>query len=243
MPFSSYDRFFELAEASDVQTFRSRLSKVAESIGFPLVNATAVVAPGADKPAVVRDTRVMPSGWEATASDPADTARDPCLLHLKRNPQPFFYDREFYERHGAGDLWEKQAPFGYRTGILGIVHLPRGRHFLIGLDREEDLPREQTLVMRMLADLQFLTLFVQNNATRLLLNEDVEDSADVTGELSARQLEVLKWASAGKTAWETGCILSISEHTVNKHLTAAARQLGCTSKTQAIARAFEQGLL
>ena len=37
--------------------------------------------------------------------------------------------------------------------------------------------------------------------------------------LSPRELECLKWAAAGKTAWETSIILDISEGTVKFHRT------------------------
>jgi DNA-binding CsgD family transcriptional regulator len=66
---------------------------------------------------------------------------------------------------------------------------------------------------------------------------------DALHALTSRELEVLHWAASGKTAWETGLILSISEHTVNKPVAAAAAKLGCVGKAQAIARALRQGLL
>jgi DNA-binding CsgD family transcriptional regulator len=47
--------------------------------------------------------------------------------------------------------------------------------------------------------------------------------------------EVLAWASEGKTAWEIGCILSISQRTVEWHMRQACKKLGATNRSQAIA--------
>jgi DNA-binding CsgD family transcriptional regulator len=57
-------------------------------------------------------------------------------------------------------------------------------------------------------------------------------------QLSEREMECLKWAALGKSAFETGMILSISERTVAFHLTSARYKLHCLTTTQAVARAL-----
>jgi DNA-binding CsgD family transcriptional regulator len=54
--------------------------------------------------------------------------------------------------------------------------------------------------------------------------------------LSPRELQCLKWAAQGKSAWETGRILGISRHTVAFHLDNAKRKLGVRSTIQAVTR-------
>ncbi len=61
--------------------------------------------------------------------------------------------------------------------------------------------------------------------------------------LTVRESEVLKWASEGKTVWETGMILSLSEGTVKFHLRNIYRKLDVTNRAQAIAAAAHQGLI
>lgn len=61
--------------------------------------------------------------------------------------------------------------------------------------------------------------------------------------LSSRELEVLKWASVGKTAWETGRLLAISEATVKFHLSNVYRKLKVTTRAQALSHAILMGWL
>lgn len=61
--------------------------------------------------------------------------------------------------------------------------------------------------------------------------------------LSPRQIACLAWAAAGKTSWETACILRITERTVNFHLQLAYRRLGVHNRAAAVASAIRQGLV
>jgi DNA-binding CsgD family transcriptional regulator len=61
--------------------------------------------------------------------------------------------------------------------------------------------------------------------------------------ISARELECLKWIAEGKTAWEAGVILGISERTVRFHLNAAREKLDCQTTTQAVAKVVAQQLI
>ena len=61
--------------------------------------------------------------------------------------------------------------------------------------------------------------------------------------LSPREHECLQWAAEGKTAWETGMILSIAEGSVVKILASAIRKLDCANKPQAVVKALRLGLI
>jgi LuxR family transcriptional regulator, quorum-sensing system regulator CviR len=62
-------------------------------------------------------------------------------------------------------------------------------------------------------------------------------------ELSAREREVLCWAQQGKTYWEIGCILGISERTVKFHVARIKSRLDVASVAHAIAKAMRMGLM
>jgi DNA-binding CsgD family transcriptional regulator len=236
---ADYTRYFELIASQDVESFQRRLIKIAEEFGFPLVNM-ALLGRRVDGTGCVKHLRNDPAEWQAFALEESAVGRDPCVELCKVSVSPFVYDQNTYIKAGAGDLYEIQAPFGFKTGISAVVRVSPNRRLNIGMDRIEPLPTDPLQLMSMLADLQLMLTFAQDTAYRLLF--DTRDHAPSYA-LTTREREVLRWASSGKTAWETGRLLSISENTVAKQLMSAARRLGCTSKAQAVARAFELGLL
>jgi DNA-binding CsgD family transcriptional regulator len=62
-------------------------------------------------------------------------------------------------------------------------------------------------------------------------------------ELSAREREVLCWAQQGKTYWEIGSILGITERTVKFHMARIKAKLEVVSTAHAIAKAMRAGLI
>jgi len=61
--------------------------------------------------------------------------------------------------------------------------------------------------------------------------------------LSKREREVLQWAAEGKTEWEIGVILGLSEHTADKFIRSARAKLGATNRTHAVAQAIRMRLI
>jgi LuxR family quorum-sensing system transcriptional regulator SolR len=61
--------------------------------------------------------------------------------------------------------------------------------------------------------------------------------------LTSREREILSWSAEGKTAYEIGRILGLTEATIIFHLNKAMRKLGAVNKTQAIAKAIRFGML
>ncbi|MGE6825515.1 LuxR C-terminal-related transcriptional regulator, partial [Pseudomonas soli] len=62
-------------------------------------------------------------------------------------------------------------------------------------------------------------------------------------QLSERELEVLKWSAAGKTAADVAMILSLSTSTVNFHIRSVISKTNASNKAGAIAIAALRGLL
>ncbi|OZI27301.1 MULTISPECIES: helix-turn-helix domain-containing protein [Bordetella] len=61
--------------------------------------------------------------------------------------------------------------------------------------------------------------------------------------LSDRERDCLYWSALGKTSWETGVILGVTERTVNFHIGNACSKLGVYNRRAAITQALRQGLL
>lgn len=61
--------------------------------------------------------------------------------------------------------------------------------------------------------------------------------------LTKREKECVKWASVGKTAWETGMILGIKESTVSFFIDQVRVKLNAVNKTEAVAKAIKMKLI
>jgi DNA-binding CsgD family transcriptional regulator len=61
--------------------------------------------------------------------------------------------------------------------------------------------------------------------------------------LSARELEVVHWTAEGKTSFEIGQILKLSDHTVNAYMNKAIKKLDCVNRTQLVAKAIRFKLI
>jgi len=59
--------------------------------------------------------------------------------------------------------------------------------------------------------------------------------------LTYREVEILRWCAAGKTAEEIGTILNLKSRTVNFHVGKAIRKMGVSNKTAAAVQAALSG--
>jgi DNA-binding CsgD family transcriptional regulator len=61
--------------------------------------------------------------------------------------------------------------------------------------------------------------------------------------LTSQELECLRWCKEGKTNWEIGEILTISEKTVEFHLSNSMRKLGASNRITAVIMGIKDGLI
>lgn len=230
--------YFDISQAPDLATFRRRMIKFAHGMDFPIFTSVLVVE-HLDRESEYFNFGNRPPDFEA-ASDLSLVKIDPVVAQLRRSPVPFVYDQKFYVDAGAGELWEIAAPFGYRTGISVALRLPGNRQFLLGLDRERDLPADDQKIMRLLADLQMVAVHCQEAAQRFMGATAKQPEVPA---LSKRELEVLRWTKQGMTAWEVGDKLNISEPTVKFHLKKTFAKLQVPSKHLAVLKAISLGLI
>ena len=224
----------DVADATDLQSLESRLVKFANEMNFGIISGALVIEQGVGR-AQTFHLGNTPQAFLSTFANTSIGQRDPVMRRLKRLSAPFVYDQSMYVAEQATDLWDLQAPFGYKTGIAMALHLPSGKHFVMGVDRTEPLPGDEVALTRLMADLQLLAVHAQDSAVRLLTPSAIE--LESLPKLSEREREILKWTAEGKSARAVGQILSISEHNMKYHVKQVLTKLKVSSKHQAAARA------
>jgi len=235
----NYQQLIDVGLSQDFAVFERRLIAAAHAMGFPIISG--VLMRGALQDPNVRITSLgnTPEPYVHAAKDLGDTRRDPVMASLMTQSVPVIYDQKTYVDAGVGELWEKQAPYGFKTGIAVKLHLPGDKHFLLGVDREEPLPQPGMQLMQMVAGLQLLAAHALTAADRLLSPKLTHDELP---KLTKRELDALSWTAQGKTAWEVSVILGMSEKTVNFHLGNAMRKLQVSSKHQAVLKCVAAGV-
>jgi DNA-binding CsgD family transcriptional regulator len=88
--------------------------------------------------------------------------------------------------------------------------------------------------------MRLLDRTTETSATRL---QERKSRAECETRLTPQELECLRWCKEGKTNWEIGEILSISEKTVEFHLTNLMRKLGASNRITAVIVGIKKGLI
>lgn len=226
-------------EARSRDDFRDEVVRFAHVLGFANVAAMMVVDRGIGR----RDCELVhnaPTEYVDAMRHVPSASLDPVLQHCVKQSVPIIWDQSTYTKQGLGNLWEEQARFGYLTGIAMAIHLPEGRHFILGVDRDQALPMDRSELTRIVADLQLFAVYAQEAAVRVMLPSL---QADASPHLTVREVEVLRWTMEGKTAWEVGTILGVTERTAVMHLGNAMHKLGASNKHHAVVKAMKLGLI
>ena len=231
--------YSSVMEARNRNEFRDEVVRFTQKMGFETVSAITIIDHGLGKSEFINVDNT-PEAFNDTYSSATLQRQDPVMQHCRRQTVPIIWDQDTYLAHGAGDLWDQQAGFGYRTGIAMALHMPEGRHFLLGVDRDQALPSDVDELQRIVADLQLFAVHAQEAALRLLVPTSMQPERPA---LTPRELEALRWTMEGKTAWEVGRVLGISERTAVLHINNATHKLGCVSKHQAVLKALRLGLI
>ncbi len=164
---------------------------------------------------------------------------DPVRHKMFASDGPF----EWNELVSGPSLTKKQKTFfneaadaGLRVGFGIPLRGTRGAIAGFGLassTRDLDLDRNALSYINLLAQ-QFYQVFLSLEST--------SEPGPVV-RLSEREQEVLKWCASGKTRWEIGKVLGVSENTVNYHLRNIFHKLDTSNITVAVLAALRNGLI
>lgn len=134
------------------------------------------------------------------------------------------------------DAWEN----GLKRGLTIPIHGPKGEFGLFSLNSELANDEFIKVTDETKYDAQVIAYHLHDAVQRRL---KAAREVPLPIPLTEREVEILRWTVGGKTAWEIGGILKISERTVNFHIQNVMGKFGVHSKTHAAAKAMGMGLL
>jgi DNA-binding CsgD family transcriptional regulator len=235
-----HDSLLEIGDSRDRADFEARLVRLSLEMGFDRMSCfLAIERP--DGSALVEIVENTPAGYVEVSRDLSFVRRCPVVRHVKRSFRPLIYDQSTYVSTGTADLWEQQAPFGYKSGVIVGVHMPQGRHLVFGVDRHQPIPKDERVRRFLESTVVLAASYAVEPALEFLggLRADPEQLPRLT----EREREVLRWIGAGKSTWVIGRIMSLSDSAVNFHIRNAMRKLDCNSRHLAARRAVALGLI
>jgi LuxR family quorum sensing-dependent transcriptional regulator len=176
-------------------------------------------------------THRIPKEWLRLYLEKNFAAVDPSIRHCRRTVQPFDYTSSPYDPERepkAAEVLRYAVEFRLSRGFLVPISSADGcvGDVWIGGYELNLSPSEKPIV-------HLLAVYAFDRVRRLSQSCPLKKCS-----FTAREREVLTWIAAGKTAWEIGDILGISQRTVEEHTQAATRKLGAANRTQAVALAI-----
>lgn len=177
-----------------------------------------------------------PAEWTKRYFSHGYIFRDPAIGGVLSNSSPFFWSElepTYRDSPAARRVMEEAGDFRLRQGFTIPLTTVEGdvAGFSLAGERLEVSPEGRGM----------LTLLATYALARSILLRQTEQAPTI--HLTPREHEALQWAAEGKTEWEIGELMGISEHGVDKHMRSAREKLGTRSRVHAVAEAIRLGLI
>lgn len=199
------------------------------SSGFGLPHGALVDVPGPGEQ--LEDTAwylSCPAEWRQRYFERNYFRNDPAALHLQRSTDPYTWCDTLASPHyttAQRRIVHEASEFGMHGGfVVPLVGLTRTAIIELAGTNKDLSTREK-------AELH-LAAVSANSRLRAIWKPRKHGLPP----LSQREREVLQWAAVGKSDWEIGEILSISEKTANAHIENVKRKYGVTSRIHAVVK-------
>jgi DNA-binding CsgD family transcriptional regulator len=215
--------------------------KALEALGFRHFACCSHVDPLHPPPDAIM-LHNYPAVWERHFSEARLHEIDPVLLRAERSPIPFYWDEVFRTERVTKPqkrVLAEAASLGLAHGYTAPLHLSwlpgalRASCSVVPDNSRVD-PRNYPMV-----DALATYLFTSTYSCRAQAPWCIALPCDLT----QRERECLTLAALGKTDWEIGHVLKLSEFTVHTHIEQAKRRLGVATRMQAVVLALMCGAI
>jgi DNA-binding CsgD family transcriptional regulator len=201
-----------------------------------LTHAEAVRLPAHPPPAVAMN---FPQEWCDHYFERKYYEIDPVVRRAAAFSGPFVWDQlgqRCQLQSGEQLVLAESREAGLKNGISVPLFGPLGRVSVVSFASrfdDVDLPHRMSHLNALAW--QFHIAFAE------IARPSEQSAAKI--ELTARERECLRWTAEGKSSWDIGMILKISNNTVNFHIKNAMRKFGTASRTVAVVKAIRLNLI
>ncbi|MET0266474.1 MAG: autoinducer binding domain-containing protein [Duganella sp.] len=217
-----------------------KLQAGAQNLGFDKVLFAVIPQPKASLTDVYLRSN-YPGKWRTAYDSQNLRAADPTVEHCFKASSPFVWVPESFKSGAQSDLYEEAAAHGIKAGVTLPIHGVGGELGMLTCVRDQSAGSAfKTDLGQQLGNLTLLRDIAFDTMRKYMHAPPPVQEAPV---LTARELDCLQWMVAGKTAWEIGRILSISEAGVNFHIGNLRTKFGVTRRNDVVIKAIRLGLV
>lgn len=219
---------------SDTSEFFARVAKITRRAGFDYCSI-GLRRQLAAAPQTESWHTTYPQAWQRYyfAHDLLNT--DPVIGAALHSPRPVIWEEGAFD--GPDQFWDTAGEHGIEHGWTLALRGTQDETMLISLARSAE-----TIGQNELAHKEPHLLWLAHSVLAMLVMP-ADGEAENDPDLSSREIEIIRWALAGKTAEETAIILGISTRTISFHMSTVMQKLDVVNKTQAVAKAVALHLI
>jgi LuxR family transcriptional regulator, quorum-sensing system regulator BjaR1 len=230
----AFDAIDQLRDAKTLHSVKFAFSESLVQFG---ISSFIICDIPPDLPAGARE--IHASGWNKQWEEKYlaqnYAAHDPIPNTVNVKAEPYYW-REAAQLHNTNELASKimneaRSEFRMNEGYCVPIH---GFQRVAGLVSMASNEKQWSLSEREDAALHMISLYAYEAVRKIRGRANNDEGGP---KLSPREIETVKWVSVGKTSWEIGMILGITENTVSEYIKTASRKLGTCSRAHLVARA------
>lgn len=179
-----------------------------------------------------------PEAYQKLYLDRAFLGRDPTVAHCQASAHALEWSEQLYNEHSR-ELLEESRAHGLAHGISIPVHENAHVKSMLSLGRDKpfESPAERAQVMEAAS---VLANCVHVAGAKLIVPHLL---AQRRPHLSPREKECFQLVAAGKSNWDMGRILGISEAAVAFHVKNVLKKLQVSTRMQAVAIGVALGMI
>jgi LuxR family transcriptional regulator len=227
----------QLSCAKEIDTAYQIALLFAKNIGYKFFDFSATYKTKSEQSSGLKMNN-YPAIWNREYEQKKFKDHDPVVAHCNQSMLPVLWSEELFSN--VPSMWQTLEQQGLQHGWSQSVH-----------DEESDLLSILSLArshcpinaFELYENLGFLVFIGRNLHGLVAQTLPKQSPPPSTARLSVREIDVLKLAADGKTAYESARILNLSARTVNFHVQSAIEKLGVNNKISAVITAVKAGYL
>ncbi|MER9052321.1 LuxR family transcriptional regulator [Mesorhizobium sp. M0923] len=179
-----------------------------------------------------------PDEWQQRYFEMGYDKLDPIIKTSRKRAGAFRWSEVYNDASTTEDerrVFDEAATFGLRSGISIPLHRPDGSFAVVSFAQVWGHEFQNITITY----LELVALHFHLRVAEFANSSGTEEPPS----LSQREKECISWVARGKSSWEIGKILEISDNTVNFHIKNVMRKFDVSSRTAAAIKAAKVGII